>query len=363
MSPDDKYSVREKASIPERLIGNDRRKEEIRDGEGKLIYTVADKPPVIFHSGADRNAREIRNPRDEIVAEVKDKPTVIFHTLVGKDRNEKEILDSEGRTVGTIHDRPPNTFEKVFGRNPHKKDLRDAGGGTVGTIRDKPRGFFDSLGGVNRHEKEIRIRRTSGGGGTGTDGGEFLVGIILLPFSAMYAIGKGIILAAERRSFIPLVEGIAGAAGIAGIFSTGFGILWAILLWIATDIGGPQDAISRTIEWNKMFWGVAIVAWTVFALSTWVLKKRDSEEARASAPQANAGSEPAPISTAGSVVGWLVGIAFVVVAPQIVVSIAMAAFPNADPRTENPLLILPVLFLFPFGPAILIGRAVARRIG
>jgi len=58
--------------------------------------------------------------------------------------------------------------------------------------------------------------------------------------------------------------------------------------------------------------------------------------------------------------GWLVGIGFVLVAPPILVPIVVLVYPQSVHWQMDPLLAIPVLILFPFGPAILIGRAVAR---
>ncbi len=215
--------------------------------------------------------------------------------------------------------------------------------------------------------------RSSGGGVGGGSGNEDLVGIglgfIFAPLFAMFLVGKGILLSIERRSVAPLLEGIAGACACVGIFCTVFGIIWAICLLLAGGVNDSHGLRSQAAGWNQFFWGIAITAWAGFALVKWLQKERATESTHAEvrisshSSMASKSSTPSNVSSGrGKVAGWVAGVSFAIIAPRIVGSVVIALFPGAANWTLHPLLILPVLFVFPVGPAILIGRAVARHV-
>ncbi len=234
-----------------------------------------------------------------------------------------------------------------------------------GEVKDNQTGKQPSSGGEGG----------GGGGATGNIIGGGLILLIIAPLYVMFLLGKGVILSLEKRSVVPLLESVAGACACVGIFCTLFGILWAICLLLARDIGASAGLTSEAVAWNKLFWGIAIVAWIGYALVGWLEKKSVAKERIESSlasershelfdsplrSRSSPGSNTSP--KRGNLVGWIVGVDFVLIAPNIVVPVLLALFPGAQNWRLHPLLMLPMLFLFPFGPAILLGRAVARHL-
>lgn len=62
----------------------------------------------------------------------------------------------------------------------------------------------------------------------------------------------------------------------------------------------------------------------------------------------------------GKLIGWLVGLAFVFIVPPAIVPSLLKLFPGLQALTLHPIWIIPALLIFPFGPALLCGIAVAR---
>lgn len=370
MAGQDKYSIKDKLpNIFDPLSGAIRGDKEIRDSQQNVVASIRDKKPHVVEELLDANSadKEIRDANGKVVATVCDVTPNLTHALLDEKRDKKIIRNANDELIATVRDKTPNLFESFVGVSQHQKEIRNKSGKVVANIRDKTPNLFEALTGAHRLVQEVRPRirfsqkplspgGSSGGGDSGL-GDTLSLGLLWLvigPLYAMFLVAKGIVLALERRSFDPLIENLVGAAASIAVFCTIWGLLWAVLLWLARDIGGAHEAASQAAFFNRLFWTLAISSWAVVAAGCWVIHKTPQR-----APQGTGASSE--ISPKGHVAGWLVGIGFFWLAPTVVAPTILALFPRAATAPLNPLMGIPILFLFPFGPAILLGRAVARK--
>lgn len=226
------------------------------------------------------------------------------------------------------------------------------------------RGYVDDDGRTNgriydghTHHEVAQVKSTGGGNGSSIGDGVAGAGLGIFfmvtaaPLYAMFLVGQGIIYAVERRSAVPLFRGISRGAAVIGVFCALWGVLWALMLWIATTPHLSAEALA----WNELFWGIVFASVVTFFISSWLSRRLTQG---ISSEQINPG--PQKLTTQGKIAGWVAGYVSAQVFGTVVYFIWRVLL-SSQPPDIGPVWGSMIFFSTIFG-AILTGRAVARYV-